>query len=180
MAPSPRSLLTSAAGRLLRVLASAGAWVLILVAIGPVSAAAADIEDSIYIAVDFRGSCQVQGFFQVKNLTQGGVLLDAPAAWSQDEPLISTWFGGVSGSSVYQLTLLDADHETQLFRSTAFVHHAQGADFRALLDCSTTPYQVLMSDTALPRPRATPALTAIGGGLILLGVLILWRRPRYT
>lgn len=162
-----------------RLLAHAGVALLLLVAVGPVAQVAGDVEDTIDINLEFRGSCEVQGFIQVVNLTQGGVLLDEPGAWSQGERLFSTWIGGLSLSNrVYQLTLFDADHETQLFRSTAFVHHAQGSDFSARLNCSSIPYQELMSDTAMPRPDWVPATAVAGSGLILLGCFLIVLRAR--
>lgn len=142
----------------------------------------AEVLPALEIAIQFQGSCAVDGSITVVNETTGSQVLDERVSWSAARPIEIHGFGGASEpGEVLRLTLLDSDDVTILFTTTEFQYDA-GSRFRAALSCASTPYRELVPDTA----AASPHDTVLGLLLVVAGVLwfsiagALTMQPRQT
>ncbi|HET7583178.1 MAG TPA: hypothetical protein VFL75_10565 [Candidatus Limnocylindria bacterium] len=134
------------------------------------------------VKISFRGPCEAQGYLQVDNKSGDFVVLDKAFEWSATQPIrqvIGATPIADPGDRLL-LRLFAADHSTVLFKSDSFSHSGDESgyfsNFTALLDCSTTPYQAVVSDTAMSDPGRdwlTPvgialSVAAVGMALLLL------------
>jgi hypothetical protein len=131
-------------------------------------AASASIGGGLTIDLTFRGACDVGGFLKVDNPTGGFVVFEHPYDWSANQKIHqeigSTPIADPGDRLV--LRLIASDHQTILFRSDSFPHHGDESariyEFRATLDCSRIPYQIVMSDSAVAPPRPMSWMTMLG------------------
>jgi hypothetical protein len=140
--------------------------------------ASATIGGSLTVKLTFQGGCDVEGFLEIDNPTGHFVVFEHWYRWSDNQPVQQ-----VVGSNPIAdpgdrllLRLFAPDHRSVLFASDAFTHagdmSATKYSFRATLDCSTIPYRVFMSDTAVAPPRIVSGLTLMGWIVSMVAVAL--------
>jgi len=136
--------------------------------------AAASIEPALVVNISFSGPCHVNGFLVVTVEELDLVVMDRAVEWSAAQPIDYHQFGptGEPGQT-QRLQLVGPDHSTVLFESTRWVALTPdvGWEFKAELECTTTPYVELPPDGAVADRNSGNAWRPIA--LIAMAALIL-------
>ena len=151
--------------------------VLLFAALQPAVAA---IEGSLDVELRFAPGCQGSGSIRVTNTTLDFVVLEEKVSWSADASIEVGTNGDSAAPDQHLVFPLQAEDGTTIFRSDRFAFsgsEVQGHwEFMATLECSTVPYQVVLSDTALPMLIAPRKIGIVGAVLALGGVFLIRRR----